>query len=60
MKLSGYLSFAAYHKREMRVLNRVLIWISSEVGRAEMITYEEIHDPRISCSETLTWSTGES
>ena len=44
MKLCGYLGPAAHHKREMRILNHVLTWRSSETGRAEKITYEG--DPR--------------
>ena len=40
IKVSGYLGLAAHHKREMRILSRVLTWIPSEAGRAEMITYE--------------------
>ena len=44
MKLGGYLGFAARAKREMRILNRVFTWRSSEAGRAEVISYEG--DPR--------------
>ena len=34
MKLRGYLGFAAHHEREVRVLNRVITWRSSEAGDA--------------------------
>ena len=44
MTLRGNLGLAAHHSREMRILNRVLTWRSSEAGRAERITCEE--DPR--------------
>ena len=44
MTLRGNLGPAAHHSREMRILNRVLTWRSSEAGRAERITCEE--DPR--------------
>ena len=44
MTLRGNLGLAAHHSREMRILNRVLTWRSSEAGRAGRITYEE--DPR--------------
>ena len=40
MKLRVYLGFAAHHKREMRILNRVLTWRFSEAECAEMITHE--------------------
>ena len=44
MTLRANLGPGAHHSREMRILNRVLTWRSSEAGRAERITYEE--DPR--------------
>ena len=39
MRLRGYLGLAAHHKREMRIMNRVLTW-RSEARRDEMITHE--------------------
>ena len=58
LKLRVYLGPAAYHKREMRILNRVLTWRSSEAGRDEMITRKETHDTWASCWVTMAWSTG--
>ena len=44
MTLRGNVGLAAHHSREMRILNRVLTWRSSEARRAGRITCEE--DPR--------------
>ena len=44
-RVSSHSSVGTWHrKREMRTLNHVLTWRSSEAGRVEMITCEE--DPR--------------
>ena len=58
MTLRGNLGLAAHHSREMRILNRVLTWRSSEAGRAERSHTRKTCDTRTSCCVTMAWSPG--